>query len=393
METSLLRAEAVCELSFVMPCLNEAETLASAIRNAREFLAAKGIDGEIIVADNGSTDGSPEIARAAGARVLHVRERGYGSALMGGILAARGESVIIGDPDGSYDFASVGPLLDKLRDGYDLVVGNRFEGGIQPGAMPPLNRFVGNPILSALGRLFYGSSVRDFHCGLRGFRRSAIQRLDLQTSGMEFASEMIVKATLLGMRIGEVPTTLAPDGRSRPPHLRPWRDGWRHLRFLLLYSPRWLFFYPGLLLMLAGIVGGAWLTPGMRTVRGVGIDIHTLLYCAVAIEVGFQAVLFALFAKMFGAVTGLLPRDTSLDRILRFLRLENGLVIGGICVAGGLALSITAVSDWHARHFGSLNPTATFRLIIPASLLLNLGFEIVLASFLIAVLLLPRRSE
>src|SRR5207248_1696732 len=230
-------------------------------------------------------------------------ERGYGSALMGGIVAARGKSVIIGDPDGSYDFASVGPLLDKLRDGYDLVVGNRFEGGIQPGAMPPLNRFVGNPILSALGRLFYGSHVRDFHCGLRGFRKSAIERLDLQTSGMEFASEMIVKATLLGMRVGEVPTTLAPDGRSRPPHLRPWRDGWRHLR------------------------------------------------------------------------------------------LEGGLVFGGICIAGGLGLSIAAVSDWHARHFGSLNPTATFRLIIPASLLLNLGFEIVLASFLIAVLLLPRRSE
>ena len=391
MEASVATSQ--CELSFVMPCLNEAETLASSIRNARDFLASHAIDGEIVVADNGSSDGSADIARAAGARVIHVRERGYGSALMGGIVAARGASVIIGDPDGSYDFASVGPLLDKLRSGYDLVIGNRFEGGIQRGAMPPLNRFVGNPVLSALGRLFYGSDVRDFHCGLRGFKKSAIERLDLQTTGMEFASEMIVKATLLGMRVGEVPTTLAPDGRSRAPHLRPWRDGWRHLRFLLLYSPRWLFFYPGLILMLAGIIGGAWLTPGMRTVHGVGIDIHTLLYCALAIEVGFQAVLFAVFAKIFGATTGLLPRDASFDRLLRFLRLENGLIAGAVCIAGGLALSIVAVSDWQARHFGSLNPTATFRLIIPASLLLNLGFEIVLASFLIAMFLLPRRTQ
>ena len=391
MEASV--ATSACELSFVMPCLNEAETLASSIRNARDFLIRNSIDGEIVVADNGSSDGSIDIARAAGARVVHVGERGYGSALMGGILAARGASVIIGDPDGSYDFASVGPLLDKLREGYDLVIGNRFEGGIQRGAMPPLNRFVGNPVLSALGRLFYGTDVRDFHCGLRGFRKSAIERLDLQTTGMEFASEMIVKATLLGMRVGEVPTTLSPDGRSRGPHLRPWRDGWRHLRFLLLYSPRWLFFYPGLILMLAGIVAGAWLTPGMRTVHGVGIDIHTLLYCALAIEIGFQAVLFALFAKIFGATTGLLPRDASVDRLLRYLRLENGLFVGGFCIAGGLALSIIAVSDWQSRHFGSLNPTATFRLVIPASLLLNLGFEIVLASFLIGVFLLPRRTH
>jgi len=369
MEARIAPAKARCEVSFVMPCLNEAETLAPAIETALRFLATHSIDGEVVVADNGSTDGSAKIARAAGARVVPVVERGYGSSLMGGIMAARGESVIIGDPDGSYDF------------GYDLVIGNRFQGGVLPGAMPALNRFVGNPLLSSLGRLFYQSNVGDFHCGLRGFKKAAIERMDLRTTGMEFASEMIVKATLLGMRVGEVPTTLAPDGRSRSPHLRPWRDGWRHLRFLLLYSPRWLFFYPGLFLMLAGTIVGAWLTPGIRMVNGVGIDIHTLLYCAVSIEIGFQAVLFALFTKVFGG------------RLMRWLRLETGLVIGALCLAGGLALSIAAVSDWRRLHFGSLNPTATFRLVIPASLLLSIGFEIILASFFLAVLTLPRRQS
>ena len=393
MEARIAPAKARCEVSFVMPCLNEAETLAPAIETALRFLATHSIDGEVVVADNGSTDGSAKIARAAGARVVPVVERGYGSSLMGGIMAARGESVIIGDPDGSYDFGSVEPLLAKLRDGYDLVIGNRFQGGVLPGAMPALNRFVGNPLLSSLGRLFYQSNVGDFHCGLRGFKKAAIERMDLRTTGMEFASEMIVKATLLGMRVGEVPTTLAPDGRSRSPHLRPWRDGWRHLRFLLLYSPRWLFFYPGLFLMLAGTIVGAWLTPGIRMVNGVGIDIHTLLYCAVSIEIGFQAVLFALFTKVFGVSVGLLPRDAAVGRLMRWLRLETGLVIGVLCLAGGLALSIAAVSDWRRLHFGSLNPTATFRLVIPASLLLSIGFEIILASFFLAVLTLPRRQS
>jgi glycosyltransferase involved in cell wall biosynthesis len=381
------------QLSFVLPCLNEAETVAGSVAMARQFLTANSIDGEVVVADNGSTDGSAEIARAAGARVVSVLERGYGSSLIGGITAAHGECVIIGDSDGSYDFSSVGPMLAKLRDGYDVVIGNRFRGGVLPGAMPPLNRFVGNPLLSFFGRLFYRSPVGDFHCGLRGFKKAAFEKMELQTTGMEFASEMIVKATLLGMRIGEVPTTLSPDGRSRPPHLRPWRDGWRHLRFLLLYSPRWLFFYPGLFLMLAGLIAGAWLTPGMRVVHGVGIDIHTLLYCAVAIEIGFQAVLFALFTKVFAASVGLLPWDPALDRLLRRLRLEVGLAIGALCVAGGLALSIAAVSDWRETHFGPLNPTATFRLVIPASLLLSIGFETILASFFLGILTLPRKSS
>ncbi|HKB79419.1 MAG TPA: glycosyltransferase [Thermoanaerobaculia bacterium] len=375
-----------------MPCLNEAETLAVAIERARSFLQTHGVDGEIVVADNGSTDGSADIARAHGARVVPVAERGYGHSLMGGIAAARGRCVIMGDPDGSYDFASVGPLLSKLRDGYDLVVGNRFEGGVLPGAMPPLNRFVGNPLLTGIGRLFYGSDIRDFHCGLRGFTRSAIERMDLQTTGMEFASEMIVKATLLGLRVAEVPTVLAPDGRSRPPHLRPWRDGWRHLRFLLLYSPRWLFFYPGIALIALGLAAGAWLTPGTRMVHGVGVDIHTLLYCAVAVEIGFQAVLFALLTKIFATTAGLLPPDRAFKRLLRWVRMETGLVIGVAFAAGGMTLSVAAVLDWSARRFGTLDPVSMFRLIIPASLLLSLGFEIILSSFFIGILSLRRRS-
>ena len=380
------------QLSFVLPCLNEAETVAASVAMARQFLTANGVDGEVLVADNGSTDGSPEIAQAAGARVIEVSERGYGNSLIGGITAARGECVIIGDSDGSYDFSSVGPMLAKLRDGYDVVIGNRFQGGVSPGAMPPLNRFLGNPLLSFLGRLFYRSQIGDFHCGLRGFKKAAFERMELQTAGMEFASEIIVKATLLGMRIGEVPTTLSPDGRSHPPHLRPWRDGWRHLRFLLLYSPRWLFFYPGLLLMFVGVAAGIWLAPGMRVVHGVGIDIHTLLYCAVAIEIGFQAVVFALFTKKFAIAAGLLPPDVRFDRLVRRFRLEAGLLAGVLCVAVGLALSLVAVSDWRARHFGSLNPTMTFRLVIPASLFLSLGCETILASFFFGILTLPRKS-
>lgn len=382
-----------CELSFVMPCLNEAETLANAIDTAQRFLETNHIDGEIIVSDNGSSDGSSEIARAHGARVVSVAERGYGNSLMGGISAARGRWVIMGDPDGSYDFNSVGPLLNKLRDGFDLVVGNRFQGGVLPGAMPTLNRFVGNPLLTGIGRLFYRSKIGDFHCGLRGFTRSAIEKMDLQTSGMEFASEMIVKATLLQLRVAEVPTVLARDGRGRPSHLRPWRDGWRHLRFLLLYSPRWLFLYPGLFLIALGLGVGAWLIPGIRIVDGIGVDIHTLLYCAVSIEIGVQAVLFALFTKIFAGSVGLLPPDSRFERLLRWLRMEKVLIVGALCIAGGLLLSAMAVFEWRERQFGALNPTATFRLVIPASLLLSLGFEIVLAAFFIGILRLRRRSQ
>ncbi|HUJ71047.1 MAG TPA: glycosyltransferase family 2 protein, partial [Verrucomicrobiae bacterium] len=287
------------ELSIVMPCLNEAETLATCIQKAQQWLAANHVEGEVVVADNGSTDGSREIAARLGAHVEPIATRGYGSALQGGIQAAKGRFIIMGDADDSYDFGNLQPFLDKLREGYELVMGNRFLGGIEPGAMPPLHRYLGNPVLTGIGRLFFRSPCRDFHCGLRGFNREAILKLDLRTTGMEFASEMVVKATLNKLKVTEVPTTLSPDGRSRPPHLRSWRDGWRHLRFLLLYSPRWLFLYPGFGVMLVGLLGGLWLLRGPLTVGNVGFDVQTLLYCAAAVIIGFQAVVFAVFTKIF----------------------------------------------------------------------------------------------
>jgi glycosyltransferase involved in cell wall biosynthesis len=269
------------EVSVVMPCLNEADTLATCIVKAQQALREDKIHGEVIVADNGSTDGSQAIATRLGARLVPVETRGYGYALMGGIAVAQGRFIIMGDADDSYDFADIRPFLTKLREGYDLVMGNRFAGGIKPGAMPPLHKYLGNPIRTGIGRLFFHCPVGDFHCGLRGFKKSSVLKMDLQTTGMEFASEMVVKATLMQMRIAEVPTTLSPDGRSRHPHLRTWRDGWRHLRFLLLYSPRWLFLYPNLFLVLIGLGLGAWIVPGPRTVGRVTLDVHTLLYAIV----------------------------------------------------------------------------------------------------------------
>jgi len=379
------------EVSIVMPCLNEAETIAACVAKARRFLEESGVDGEVIVADNGSTDGSPRLAEAAGARVVAVAERGYGSALQGGIAAARGRFVIMGDGDDSYDFSSLMPFVEKLREGFDLVMGNRFAGGIRPGAMPPLHRFLGNPVLSAIGRLFFRSPVRDFHCGLRAFRAEAYARMKLRTTGMEFASEMVVKATLLGMRIGEVPIVLHPDGRSRPPHLRSWRDGWRHLRFLLLYSPRWLFLYPGMLLMLAGAAVALWLLPRPRTFAGVTFDVQTLLYAGMAILIGFQAVLFAIFTKVFAMNAGLLPEDRKLQSALRNVTLEGGLIVGALLFLFGLAGSLYAVDIWGAARFGGLDPSQTLRLIVPAVICLTLGCEIILSSFFLSVLGLQRR--
>jgi glycosyltransferase involved in cell wall biosynthesis len=379
------------ELSILMPCLNEAETLPACISKAQSSLQKLNIAGEIIIADNGSTDGSQAIALQMGARVVAVATKGYGSALMGGIAAARGKYIIMGDADDSYDFTNLEPFFQKLRAGYDLVIGNRFKGGIQPRAMPPLHRYLGNPVLTGMGRLFFRSPCGDFHCGLRGFSKVAIQKLDLRTTGMEFATETVVKATMYKLRIAEVPTTLVPDGRSRPPHLRSWRDGWRHLRFMLLYSPRWLFLYPGLLLMTVGALTSGWLLAGPRAVGGLTLDVHTLLYAAMAIVMGFQMVVFAVFTKVFGISEGLLPEDPRLTRLLRYIKLETGLLAGSLLLIIGVVMSVYAFSYWEARFFGPLNPSKTLRLVIPAVTFITLGLETVLSSFFLSILGLKRR--
>jgi len=379
------------EVSVVMPCLNEAESLGICIQKANDALQALGINGEVIVADNGSSDGSQAIARGLGARIVDVKAKGYGSALLGGITAACGRFVIMGDADDSYDFSAIGPFVEKLRDGNDLVMGNRFAGGIRPGAMPALHRYLGNPVLSRIGRLFFNSPVGDFHCGLRGFRKAAIERLDLRTTGMEFASEMIVKATLMDLRITEVPTTLSPARRTRQPHLRTWRDGWRHLRFLLVYSPRWLFLYPGAFLMLAGLLVGGWLIPGPRRIGTVGFDVHTLLYAAGAIIIGFQSVVFAFFTKVFAISEGLLPVHPRLTKAFKYITLETGLAAGSLLVVAGLAGSLYAFIHWSLGSFGALDATRTLRIVIPSLTALMLGSEVILSSFFLSVLGLSRR--
>jgi glycosyltransferase involved in cell wall biosynthesis len=379
------------EISIVMPCLNEAETLGRCIERAQRALDEHGVRGEILIADNGSTDGSQEIATRLGARVVTVAERGYGSALMGGIAAARGRYVAMGDADDSYDFGDVPRFLEHLRGGAELVIGNRFAGGIRPGAMPFLHRYLGNPVLSAVGRLFFKVPCGDFHCGLRAFDRAAILRLDLHTTGMEFASEMIVKAGLRGLTIGEAPTSLAPDGRSRRPHLRTWRDGWRHLRFLLLYSPRWLFLWPGSLLIAAGVAGSAWLLPGPRRVGGVEFDVHSLLYAAMATIVGFQAVFFALFTKVFAMNEKLLPPHPTLERWLRRPVLEMGLALGLLLLSIGIIGATYAFALWRKLGFGPLDPSLTLRVVIPAVTAVTLGLQVMMGSFFLSVLGLRRR--
>lgn len=380
------------ELSIVMPCLNEAETLATCIRKAQSFLSVAGIAGEVVIADNGSTDGSPDIAASLGARVVNVEAKGYGSALRGGIEAARGRFVIMGDADDSYDFAALTPFVERLRAGDQLVMGNRFRGGIAPGAMPSLHRYLGNPVLTSIGRLFFGSPCGDFHCGLRGFEREAILGLGLRTTGMEFASEMVVRATLDELRIVEVPTTLSKDGRNRPPHLRSWRDGWRHLRFLLMYSPRWLFLYPGLLLMGVGLGLGGWLLPGPRRVGGVELDVHTLLYTAMAVVIGFQAVLFAVFTKVFVIREGLMPPDQRLDRLFNVVTLEVGLTLGLLLLLGGVGGTLYSIGLWDQQNFGPLNPREVMRGAIPSGMALILGSQILLSSFFLSILGLKRQS-
>jgi glycosyltransferase involved in cell wall biosynthesis len=380
------------ELSIVMPCLDEAPTLGICVDKALKWAESAGVRIEVIVADNGSVDGSQRIAAELGAHVVRVADRGYGSALMGGIAAARGRFVIMGDADDTYDFGNLSPFLERLRAGDQLVMGNRFAGGVEPGAMPPLNRYIGNPALTGVGRLLFRSPVGDFHCGLRGFAREAILELDLRTTGMEFASEMIVKATLQGLRISEVPTTLSRSPAEREPHLRPWRDGWRHLRFLFLYSPRWLFLYPGLFLMIAGLLVGLWLIPGPRTIGDVTLDVQTLLFAALAVVVGFQSVQFALLSKVFAISEGLLPDDPRLSRLFRYVTLETGLIVGALLVVVGAAGAVYALTNWGvSSDFGDLDPSKSLRITIPSVTAIALGAQVVLGSFFLSLLGLRRR--
>jgi glycosyltransferase involved in cell wall biosynthesis len=379
------------ELSVVMPCLNECATVGVCVKKALHAMERDGIRGEVIVADNGSTDGSQKIATEHGARVVPIETRGYGSALRGGIAAARGRFVLMGDADDSYDFTQLHTFLSKLREGYDLVMGNRFQGGIQPGAMPPLHRYLGNPILTAIARLFFKTPIGDIYCGLRAFRKEAIERLGLRTLGMEFANELVVKATTFGLRIAEIPTTLSPDGRDRPPHLRTWRDGWRTLRFLLLYSPRWLFLYPGVALFAVGIAVGVLLLPGPFMVGKVVLDIGTLLFAAMAVLIGFQSIVFAGFTKLFGISEGLLPEDPRLTRLFRYVTLEVGLVVGVLLILAGTGAWVFGLEYWRSHHFGPIDPEKTLRIVIPGLVCFTLGFQTVLSSFFLSVLGMSRR--
>ncbi len=373
-------------LSVVMPCLNEAESLAPCVKVARDAIQRAGIKGEVIVADNGSTDGSVELAESLGARVVHVEAKGYGSALRGGFAAARGKYILMGDADGSYDFGHLQRFLDRLDEGNDLVMGDRFGGGIAPGAMPPLHRYFGNPGLSWMGRLFFHAPVSDFYCGLRAFRRDALPKLHLQSPGMELGVEMVAKAALYGLRVSEVPTTLSPDLRSRPPHLRTWRDGWRTLRFFLLYSPRWLFFYPGLALIVLGLALSIAVLPGPLKVGGARLDVHTLLYAGAAVVVGFQAVVFSVLARAYAASEGFLP-DTGLVRRARgAFSLEAGLLGGGLLLLAAVVLSVIAFVRWDDSSFKHLNYPSSLRLAIPAAVMLMLGVQTILSSFFLSVL-------
>ena len=389
--TSVLNEATTLELTVVMPCLNEAETLAVCVDKALAALRENGIAGEVVVADNGSTDGSQTIATDHGARVVNVPVRGYGAALNAGITAARGQYILMADADDSYNFAHIPRFLAELRKGAELVMGNRFAGGIGPGAMPPLHRYLGNPVLSWMGRTLFKTPVGDFHCGIRAFSKAAYESLNLRTTGMEFASEMVVKASLQKQRIVEVPTNLQKDGRSRPPHLKTWRDGWRHFRFLLLYSPRWLFLYPGLTLMIGGFSLMAWLLPAERPLGHINLGVDTLAYAAAATLLGFQLIFFGVASKVFAITEGLLPDDESFNRWFQYVTLETGLLAGVLLVLTGVTIAVSSVVSWSHTGYGSLPPVEMMRHTLPAMLCLMLGTEICFASFFLSLLGLRRR--
>jgi glycosyltransferase involved in cell wall biosynthesis len=384
------------EVSVVMPCLNEADTLSSCIAKAQRALGEYGVRGEIVVADNGSTDGSQDIARTMGARVIHVNARGYGNALKGGIAAARGKFVIMGDADNSYDFLEIPKFIEKLRLGYDLVQGCRLPSGggsIRPGAMPRLHRWWGNPMFSGMVRGMFWSPVHDVYCGLRGFTKTMYETLDLQSTGMEFATEMIVKSSLTNARTAEVPITLHPDGRkAHAPHLRTFRDGWRTLRFFLMYSPRWLFLYPGFSLVALGCVGYAVAMPG-ATIRGIHFDAHTLLFSSLAILLGYQSILFAIFAKTFAIIEGLLPPNARMNTFYRVVTLERGLIVSLIALCAGVVLLIASIGVWRAHNFGNLDYAQTMRLVVPGVTLTALGFQTMLSSFFVSIMRLRVRDD
>lgn len=375
-----------------MPCLNEAETLKQCIDSAKQGLRDVDLEGEIIVADNGSTDGSIQIAEQYGARVVHIEKKGYGSALRGGIEAAIGSFVVMGDADSSYDFSKLKPFVDNLRTGFDLVMGNRFKGGIMHGAMPWMHRWIGNPILSTIGRIFFHSKIGDFHCGLRAFSRSAYDRMELKTTGMEFASEMVIKSTLNGLSITEVPIVLHPDGRTRPAHLRTWRDGWRHLRFMLLFSPRWLFLMPGILLFALGAIASLVLTMSTIRVQSVVFDVHTLLVSALLCLLGYQLIIFALFTKSFAISEGFHPAY-KYDWLLKYLRLETGVIAGLVMALAGLMYVGLAVWNWKITDFGEMDPSTTMRRLVPGSIFVILGVQTVFASFFMSILGLRREGS
>lgn len=374
------------ELTILMPCLNEAETVSTCVRKARAFLDRTGVVGEVLVADNGSTDGSREFARNAGARVVRIAAKGYGNALMGGIEAARGRFVIMADADDSYDFSQLDGFLESLRTGHTLVIGHRFRGGIRPGAMPWLHRYLGNPILSFLGRLFFSCRIGDFHCGLRGIERTAALRLGLSSPGMEFASEMIVKAALARWKIAEVPTTLSPAGRSRPPHLRSWRDGWRHLRFLLIMSPRWLLLYPGMVLISAGLAVELAILRGPVVIHGIGFDIQTMLYAAGATILGLQLVLFSIIGRTVGVLKRLLPMTPRLRGFLRAFTVERGVLLGMALGLAGLGLAVYSVDAWVRARLGVMDPVTAMRVVITSVTMMLAGGEILFASFLLGLI-------
>ena len=380
------------ELTILMPCLNESRTLKTCIDKAKKFLNDNNIDGEILIADNGSTDGSQDIAKNAGARVVDIAEKGYGAALIGGCNAAFGKYVIMGDSDDSYDFLNLMPFVEKLREGYELVMGNRFKGGIEKGAMPPLHKYLGNPVLSFIGRVLYRSNIKDFHCGLRGYNRESIMKLNLHTTGMEYASEMVVQATLHKLKICEVPTTLKKDGRDRPPHLRSWSDGWRHLTFLLMHSPNWLFLYPGFLSFVIGLLISAKIVINPIIVNNVRFDVNTLVYSAVATIVGFQLILFYVLTKKYATLTKFIP-ITKIDKYLIKFTMNRGIFIGAILFLIGLIGSIVAICIWSNAGFGNLESSKMLRLTIPMLILFVCGIQLMFSSFFLGILEIKIRKE